>query len=355
MNDDDLLKALARAAREHDRASDPRWSARVLGTLEAGERDALEAEAQRSPEDREAWEASRPLDGEARARIADRILAGLQASAGERGAETGGAAAEATEAAEAAGAAAAAGAEAAGAAAEAAEAAGAEAAGPPPPGQRAAAARGGQVLPLPRKPGRAPWRIAATALAAAAAAVLVVRLSLEGDRHHPRGLLDDPGAVAMLPVPAYAMTLAGGEVRERSASSGADATARLGPGSRLEITLRPATRVDGPVAVRAFLIQGETARPWDVHADLSEQGAARIEGDTETLFPGVPEGEWEIAIAIGRPAALPDSAAGLADARPSEEEKDNKFRILRFNVLLLPRAAPPPLPTARPAAPSKDP
>ncbi|WP_437739296.1 hypothetical protein WMF39_26525 [Sorangium sp. So ce1504] len=337
MNDDDLLKALARAAREHDRASDPRWSARALGTLEAGERDALEAEAQRSPEDREAWEASRPLDGEARARIADRILAGLQASAGERGAETGGAAAEAAEAEGAA------------------AAAGAEAAGPPPPGQRAAAARGGQVLPLPRKPGRAPWRIAATALAAAAAAVLVVRLSLEGDRHHPRGLLDDPGAVAMLPVPAYAMTLAGGEVRERSASSGADATARLGPGSRLEITLRPATRVDGPVAVRAFLIQGETARPWDVHADLSEQGAARIEGDTETLFPGVPEGEWEIAIAIGRPAALPDSAAGLADARPSEEEKDNKFRILRFNVLLLPRAAPPPLPTARPAAPSKDP
>jgi hypothetical protein len=326
MNDDDLLKALARAAREQDRASDPRWSARALGTLEAGERDALEAEAQRSPEDREAWEASRPLDGEARARIADRILAGLQASAGERGAETGGAAAEA-----------------------------AEAAGPPPPGQRAAEARGGQVLPLPRKPGRAPWRIAATALAAAAAAVLVVRLSLEGDRHHPRGLLDDPGAVAMLPVPAYAMTLAGGEVRERSASSGAGATARLGPGSRLEITLRPATRVDGPVAVRAFLIQGETARPWDVHADLSEQGAARIEGETETLFPGVPEGEWEIAIAIGRPAALPDSAAGLADARSSKAGKDNKFRVLRFNVLLLPRAAPPPLPTARPDAPSKDP
>ncbi|WP_437541170.1 hypothetical protein WME97_26345 [Sorangium sp. So ce367] len=346
MNDDDLLKALARAAREHDRASDPRWSARALGTLEAGERDALEAEAQRSPEDREAWEASRPLDGEARARIADRILAGLQASAGERGAETGGAAA----AAEAAGAAAAA-VEVAGAAA----AAGAEAAGPPPPGQRAAEARGGQVLPLPRKPGRAPWRTAATALAAAAAAVLVVRLSLEGDRHHPRGLLDDPGAVAMLPVPAYAMTLAGGEVRERSASSGAGATARLGPGSRLEITLRPATRVDGPVAVRAFLIQGETARPWDVHADLSEQGAARIEGETETLFPGVPEGEWEIAIAIGRPAALPDSTAGLADARSSKAEKDNKFRVLRFNVLLLPRAAPPPLPTARPDAPSKDP
>ncbi|WP_437979708.1 hypothetical protein [Sorangium sp. So ce117] len=347
MNDDDLLKALARAARGQDRASDPRWSARALGTLEAGERDALEAEAQRSPEDREAWEASRPLDGEARARIADRILAGLQASAGERGAEAGGAAAEAAEAAGAAAAAV----EVAGAAA----AAGAEAAGPPPPGQRAAAARGGQVLPLARKPGRSPWRTAATALAAAAAAVLVVRLSLEGDRHHPRGLLDDPGAVAMLPVPAYAMTLAGGEVRERSASSGAGATARLGPGSRLEITLRPTTRVDGPVAVRAFLIQGETARPWDVHADLSEQGAARIEGDTETLFPGVPEGEWEIAIAIGRPAALPDSAAGLADARPSEEEKDNKFRILRLNVLLLPRAAPPPLPTARPAAPSKDP
>ncbi|WP_437520566.1 hypothetical protein WME79_27170 [Sorangium sp. So ce726] len=328
MTDDDLLKALARAAREQDRASDPRWSARALGTLAASERDALETEAQRSPEDREAWEASRPLDGDARSRIADQILAGLQASAGERGAEAAGAAA-----------------------------AGAETTGPPPPGQRTASARGGQVIPLARKPGRAPWRIAAAALAAAAAAVLVVRLSLEGDRHQRRGLLDDPGAVAMLPVPAYAMTLAGGEVSERSASNGADATAtaRLGPGSRLEIALRPATRVDGPVAVRAFLIQGDAARPWDVHADVSEQGAARIEGDTETLFHGVPVGEWEIAVAIGRPAALPASAAEARDARPHDGKNNSTFRVLRFNVLLLPPAAPRPLPTARPDAPSKDP
>ncbi|WP_437274585.1 hypothetical protein WME90_25385 [Sorangium sp. So ce375] len=343
MTDDDLLKALARVAREQDRASDPRWSARALGTLTAGERDALEAEAQRSPEDREAWEASRPLDGEARSRITDRILAGLPASAGERGAETAGAGT--------AGAAAAAGAEMAGAAA-----AGAETAGPPASGQRTTATRGGQVIPLPRKPGRARWLIAAAAVAAAAAALLVVRLSAERGNGTPRGLLDDPGALAMLPVPAYAMTLAGGEVSERSAGSHADtpATARLGPGSRLEIALRPSTRVDGPIAVRAFLIQGEAARPWDVQADVSDQGAARIEGDTETLFRGVPEGEWEIAIAIGRPAALPDGAAGVVDARP-HDGKDSTFRVLRFKVLLLPRAAPRPNPTAGPATPSKGP
>ncbi|WP_437580116.1 hypothetical protein [Sorangium sp. So ce887] len=337
--DDELLKAVASAARAEDRASDPRWSARVDGTLAQGEIDALEALAERSVEDRAAWEASRPLDSEARARIADRLLAGLQANGGERG----GTAASAGEAGESAGVPASTG-------APRAAATGAPAAGAPHAGMmgepRSAAsteaAPAGRVVPLAATPGRARWLAAAALLAAAAAWLLVARPSTEDPGRHPGGATGEPGALALASVPAYTLSVAGGEVGQRSASgdAGAPETVRLGPGSRLEIALRPATRVEGPVAVRAFLIAGDRALPWDVRAEVSAQGAARIAGDTETLFHGVPEGEWEIAIAIGRLEALPDRPVELAGEPRSEGEKSNIFRMLRLKVRLLPREAP---------------
>ncbi|WP_437818397.1 hypothetical protein [Sorangium sp. So ce1078] len=360
--DDELLKALARATRAEDRASDPRWSARVHGALAQGELDALEALAQRSAEDREAWEASRPLDSEARGRIADRILAGLQANGGERGEPAASAgepavsagvpAVSAGEPATSAGEAAASAGEPAVSAGEPAVSAGVPAAsaaragtrGEPRSAASSQATSGGRVIPLAATSGRARWLAVAAALAAAAAWLLVARPSPEGPVRLLGDATGEPGALALLSVPSYTVSIAGGEVGQRSASgdAGAHETARLGPGSRLEIALRPATRVEGPVAVRAFLIAGDKALPWDVRAEVSAQGAARIAGDTETLFRGVPEGEWEIAIAIGRPEALPDRPVELAGGERDEAEKLNTFHVLRVKVQLLPGAAPPP-------------
>ncbi|XXX80813.1 hypothetical protein WMF30_18830 [Sorangium sp. So ce134] len=332
--DDELLKALASAARAEDRASDPRWSARVHGALAPGDLDALEALAQRSAEDREAWEASRPLDGEARARIADGILAALQANGAERGAPAASVGVPAER-----------GAPAASAGAPAASAPRAETTRDPQPAASTQAGPEGRVIPLAAKPGRPRW-VAAAVLAAAAAWLLVARPWSGGPGRHPSG--GEPGALALLsapaPVPAYVVSVAGGEAGQRSANGDASAPgiARLGQGSRLEIALRPATRVEGPVAVRAFLIAGDKALPWDVRAEVSAQGAARIAGDTAALFRGVPEGEWEIAIAIGRPEALPDTPEGLAGGPRTEGEMSNAFRVLRVKVRLLPGAAPPP-------------
>ncbi|WP_437337955.1 hypothetical protein [Sorangium sp. So ce394] len=349
--DEELLKALASAARAEDRASDPRWSARVHGALAQDELDALEALAQRSAEDREAWEASRPLDGEARARIADRILAGLQANGAERGAQ---AASEGGAAVSTSGPAARAGAPAASVPlAETTGAPLAETTGAPRSAASSQATSAGRVIPLAAAPGRRRWLAAAAVLAAAAAWVLVARLG----PGHQGSATGDPGALALLdapaPVPDYAVSIAGGEAGQRSANGdpAAPEVARLGPGSRLEIALRPATRVEGPVAVRAFLIAGDKALPWDVRPEVSAQGAARIAGDTEALFRGVPEGEWEIAIAIGRPEALPDRPAELADGPPGEGETPNAFRVLRLKVRLLPGAAPPPPPAPPPQTP----
>ena len=106
----------------------------------------------------------------------------------------------------------------------------------------------------------------------------------------------------------------------------------VGPGSTLEITLRPATRVDGPLEVRAFLVRDGEARPWDAKVELSSQGAARIAGDRETLFQGVPAGRYEIALAIGRPGSLP---AGPEDVlRALKLGETPGFRLLRREIRL---------------------
>ncbi|XXY45103.1 hypothetical protein WME91_34385 [Sorangium sp. So ce269] len=290
MNDDELLKAVAEAARAEDRASDPRWSARVRGTLGERELPALEELARRDPEGRDAWDASRPLDGEARSRIVDRILAGMQA--------------------------------------------------PEAPVQVAGA---GEVRPLPVKRGapaatkrRAPVVLAATsALAAAAALLLLFRLAPPRSQDQDSGPAAPPGAQSFPPMPAYAVAVSGGDQTMRSAPGAAPEDGQatsVGPGSRLEVALRPATRVEGPLEVRAFLIRDGEARPWDVKVELSSQGAARIAGDREALFQGVPAGRFQIALAIGRPGSLP---AGPEDVlRALKLGETPGFRLLQREIRL---------------------
>ncbi|WP_437756332.1 hypothetical protein [Sorangium sp. So ce1389] len=324
MNDDELLKAVAEAARAEDRASDPRWSARVRGTLGERELPALEELARRDPEGRDAWEASRPLDGEARSRIVDRILAGMQApEAPGQTPEPPVLAPEApgrTPTPEAA------------------------AAPPPPPtapGTQVAGA--GEVRPLQVKRGapaatkrRAPAVLAATGvLAAAAALLLVFRLAPPRIQDQGSGPVAPSSAQSFPPVPPYAVAVSGGDQTMRAAPDAAPEDGQatsIGPGSRLEITLRPATRVEGPLEVRAFLIRDGEARPWDVKVELSSQGAARIAGDSEALFQGVPAGRFQIALAIGRPGSLP---AGPEDVlRALKLGETAGFRLLQREIRL---------------------
>ncbi|WP_437927975.1 hypothetical protein WMF37_01635 [Sorangium sp. So ce291] len=317
MKDDELLKAVAEAARAEDRASDPRWSARVRGTLGERELQALEELARRDPEGRDAWEASRPLDGEARSRIVDRILAGMQAPEAPVLAPAAPGRKPTPEA----------------------------AATPPPsptaPGAQVAGA--GEVRPLPVKRGapaatkrRTPAVLVATsALAAAAALLLLFRLAPPRSQDQGSGPVAPPGAQSFPPVPAYAVAVSGGDQTMRGAPGAAPEDGQatsVGPGSTLEITLRPATRVEGPLEVRAFLVRDGEARPWDVKIELSSQGAARIAGDRETLFQGVPAGRYGIALAIGRPGSLP---AGPEDVlRALKLGETTGFRLLRREIRL---------------------
>ncbi|MDC0747937.1 hypothetical protein [Polyangium mundeleinium] len=283
MTTDELLKAVAQAARDDEVEDDPRWSALVEGKLPEQDRAALEELAKNSPRHEEAWHMLRPLDEQARARFTDGILAQMQ---GEK-----------------------AGAE--------------ESRSPAPPRE------GAQVIPLPK---RRTWRpVIAVALAAAAAVALFVGL---------RGLpsTDDNGPIALLssqdPVPAYELTLLGGERSTRTEPIPAEPrpTVRLGSGSSLEIVLRPATSDRKPITTGGFLIQDGRARVWEVQPEISPDGAIQITGDRQALFPNVPAGSYELVIAVGRPGALPDADAVV---RGAAGERDARVRQFRQSIVLV--------------------
>jgi len=148
-----------------------------------------------------------------------------------------------------------------------------------------------KVVPFPR---RSRWMVGMAGVGAlAAAAALLLVLSSGGPE----------------PLPSYELMVLGGETTTRAEP--AQGTPRLLPGSRLELRLRPATGVKGPVDVRGALQFGQTVRAWNPPVDKDDRGAARIVGTREKLFPGVPDGRCTVVVAVGRPEALPSEPEEL--------------------------------------------
>ncbi len=114
------------------------------------------------------------------------------------------------------------------------------------------------------------------------------------------------GPIAALP--EYELALVGGDQTTRATPAQLRGdTLRVRAGARVQISARPATKPDGEVAARAFLIEGGAARVWEVPIEISPEGAARISGDASAIFPS-PSGDWDVVLALGRPGALPTTA-----------------------------------------------
>jgi hypothetical protein len=117
------------------------------------------------------------------------------------------------------------------------------------------------------------------------------------------------------PIPDYAIHIEGGEkVAGDLVGLPSRDTVRVAPQTVLTVTARPWTHVDGPIAVRAFLVRNGVATTWDVPVSMGDDGSATITGSAASLFPEA-TGDWAIVLAIGRPEALPASAAQLFEPR----------------------------------------
>lgn len=107
----------------------------------------------------------------------------------------------------------------------------------------------------------------------------------------------------------------------------------LAPGGRFEMDLAPTATVTGAVWVRAFLLQGDTVRPWNPPVSVGRDGAVHIAGPVDQLFAGVPPGEWEVALAVGRPETLPTAPADVLRAR-DVDGGTTAWRLVRMRVRL---------------------
>jgi hypothetical protein len=135
-------------------------------------------------------------------------------------------------------------------------------------------------------------------LGAVAAAAVVAALTLGVYREG----LESSGAFA-----PYGLTLQGKAFLrgEQSTSSG---PVVLGTGDEFKLLLRPESAVQGPLAVRAYVLKGETQQPLQApSAQVLDNGIALIAGriGADVLFP---EGDAKLLVVIGRPDALPDGA-----------------------------------------------
>ena len=112
----------------------------------------------------------------------------------------------------------------------------------------------------------------------------------------PRGLL-----------PAYTLALEGGDATARGGPA-PDAAGRvvLASGSRIEIVLRPATPVEGPVQAHLYM-DGDPPAPLEAAVEVAPSGAVRWSGTAGQLV-GPRTGDVDVLLVVARPSAQPAPA-----------------------------------------------
>jgi hypothetical protein len=108
----------------------------------------------------------------------------------------------------------------------------------------------------------------------------------------------------------------------------------IAPGGRFRVELRPASRVDGAVGARGFLLRGDTVRPWDPPFAVTMDGVVSIDGPVDELFRGVPAGPWDVAVAVGRPEVLPTAPRDVLRERDRHAGADASWRLAVVHVRL---------------------
>jgi hypothetical protein len=143
-------------------------------------------------------------------------------------------------------------------------------------------------------------------------------------------------------IPAYEVSIAG-EKMQRGTPFPADAEHDFGPGSEVDLVLRPAIAEKGPLQARGFIVRDGRARAWSPPIEISADGAVRIAGTYETVFRDVAPGSVELALFVGRFGLLPPETTMIDVTRwgsPSDP-REGSWRLLRIPIRLVDRGLPP--------------
>jgi hypothetical protein len=101
-------------------------------------------------------------------------------------------------------------------------------------------------------------------------------------------------------------------------SIAAGSTTELRPGGQFSLQLDPRGPLTGAVMARGFLTQGTDMRPWEPVFLVDKDGTIHVAGPVDTLFAGVPAGEWELDLVVGRPELLPRSPNDALKGRDAD-------------------------------------
>lgn len=117
------------------------------------------------------------------------------------------------------------------------------------------------------------------------------------------------------------------------ADAGAPEETTLRNGGRFDFYARPEAPITGAIGARGFLLHDDDVRPWDPPFAVERDGSIRIAGPVDTLFAGVPDGSWEVAVAIGRPETLPTAPRDVLRGR-EQDAGSLSWRLVRERVRL---------------------
>lgn len=191
----------------------------------------------------------------------------------------------------------------------------------------------GPDAPAERKEAPAPvspWRrrafVAAAGLALAASVALAVRLR------------------PPTPLPAYAISFEGGDAVRAVPSAQPAAAPRalhLRPGARARILLIPAAATGGDVEVRAFVVLGGEAAPWDAGARITKEGAVEIPDVSAERLRAVHAGRLhavhapggDVVVAVARAGRWPGEELLRAGIAAGDGDVGGA-RLLRVHVVL---------------------
>lgn len=143
---------------------------------------------------------------------------------------------------------------------------------------RAARAPAGNVVPGPARWFRRFGPAAALAAAAAAAALFLLR----------------PGPA---PIPEYTVSASG--VKDLRGDTAPTAALRVRPGSFIDVVVRPASSVSGPIAAHSYVVRDGAYSVFAGPTQIAPSGAIHITGPSAPLL-----GASELRVVVGRPDVL---------------------------------------------------
>jgi hypothetical protein len=105
------------------------------------------------------------------------------------------------------------------------------------------------------------------------------------------------------------------------------------PWRLFELEIHPGAPITGAIGARGFLLRDDDVRPWDPPFSVERDGSIRIAGPVDTLFRNVPEGPWEVAVAVGRPEVLPTAPRDVIRGR-DQDAAAVSWRLVRERIRL---------------------